>query len=327
MRLLLLALFLVSSVLLGVPGRCIAQPATYEALIKGALSAYDSGRFVEARSLFKRAHALAPSARTLRGVGMCSFNLGDYVDAMLHLEAALDDASRPLSTEQRAAADELVERASRKIGRFRLQVDPASADLTVDGGPAVRSVRGDILVEPGRHELSVRAPGFRMAQRTLNVDPGDRAALEVRLEHAAPEEVATLAASSPPAPPASSGPPSTPVSAAPSPYLGLRRFGIASVSVGAAGIALFAVAGAKALHTKKGLDDDCNSVGCPPPKWDDVDAYQRQRVLAAAGAYGGAVLVSAGVAALWWRARHLHRSEARLTPVVGLGYAGIAGRL
>jgi hypothetical protein len=324
-RPLLLALLVVAGVLLGVPASSSAEPPTYDGLVKGALVAYDGGRFVEARSLFKRAHALSPSARTLRGVGMCSFNLGDYVDAMLHLEAALDEESRPLSVEQRAAADELVDRASRKIGRFRLTVDPPGADITVDGGPAVRSVRGDILVEPGRHELSVRAASFRTAQRTLSVDPGDRAALEIRLEHATPGDQVAMS-TPPPIAPAVSAPVSAPLPTVAPRYLGVRRFGIASITLGAASLALFAVTGSQALHSKSELDSACRA-GCPPAKWDDLDAYDRQRALAAVGAYSGAALVGAGIAALWWRARHTPESHSRITPVVGLGYAGIAGRL
>jgi tetratricopeptide (TPR) repeat protein len=59
--------------------------------INSALSAFENGRWAEARSDFRRAHELDPTARTLRTIGMCSFNLGDYIDAVQSLEAALED--------------------------------------------------------------------------------------------------------------------------------------------------------------------------------------------------------------------------------------------
>src|SRR3954451_3776514 len=58
-----------------------SNSSEYDGFIAQALQAYDAGRFAEARSSFRRAHEIAPTARTLRTIGMCSFNLGDYVDA------------------------------------------------------------------------------------------------------------------------------------------------------------------------------------------------------------------------------------------------------
>ena len=50
-------------------------------LIGDAVAEYDAGHFQEARALFRQAHEKSPTARTLRGIGMCSFELRDYVEA------------------------------------------------------------------------------------------------------------------------------------------------------------------------------------------------------------------------------------------------------
>src|SRR5262249_43441282 len=62
-----------------------------QGLIADAVAEYDAGHFEEARALFRRAQAEAPSARTLRGIGMASFELRDYVEADRALAAALGE--------------------------------------------------------------------------------------------------------------------------------------------------------------------------------------------------------------------------------------------
>src|SRR5690349_17885891 len=83
-----------------------AQPASpgdrdYDATIESALNEYRLGNWDEATALFVRAHALRPSARTLRGMGLSEFENRKYVLALVHCSAALSDARNPLNTEQR----------------------------------------------------------------------------------------------------------------------------------------------------------------------------------------------------------------------------------
>ncbi|HKU45226.1 MAG TPA: hypothetical protein VJR89_44005, partial [Polyangiales bacterium] len=75
--------------------------AEYRATIRAALEQYTSGAFAEARPLFERAHHLQPSARTLRGLGLTSFELGEYPRAIDELEAARIDPRNPLSPDMR----------------------------------------------------------------------------------------------------------------------------------------------------------------------------------------------------------------------------------
>jgi tetratricopeptide (TPR) repeat protein len=299
--------------ILSVPALTFAQPESYDDLVKSALEAYRSEHFVEARSLFERAHSAAPSARTLRGMGMCSFNLGDYVDATFQLEAALDEESRPLSTEQRAAADDLLVRASAEIGRFRANVTPYGAEVSVDGRPALRSVRGDVLMAPGSHSVDFSAPGYTHQTRTLTVSPGDRAALEVAL---VPVTVGTPVAAAP-APPAKS------VVRARWPL----RLGIAGVAVGGLGLGLFGVAGGLALHDKSQLERACPGPGCPPALHGDVDTYERRKLLSGAGLYTGAAFLCLGALGFYLHSQDKRTSAVELAPVVGLGYVGLRGAL
>jgi tetratricopeptide (TPR) repeat protein len=81
--------------------------ARYRSTLKDALAEYDANHFEEARVLFRRAHEINPNARTLRGIGMASFELRDYVAAVRTLSAALVETRKPLSAEQRTHAQGL----------------------------------------------------------------------------------------------------------------------------------------------------------------------------------------------------------------------------
>src|SRR5262249_21345458 len=151
------------------------QPTTssataYDRFIEDALQAYDAGRFAEARTSFRRAHELMPTARTLRTIGMCSFNLGDYADAVLNLEHARAETRKPLTDDQLKHVGDLLSRANQRIGRFRLRIDPAEATLLVDGHAPLTLDQTELLLESGRHEIEARAAGYQTVRNVLNVD-------------------------------------------------------------------------------------------------------------------------------------------------------------
>src|SRR5438270_7301880 len=87
-----------------------AETSQYRAMLNEAVSEYDARRYEEARALFRRAHELSPNARTLRGIGMASFELREYVEALRALEGSLVEQRRPLTAPQRQQVEGLLER-------------------------------------------------------------------------------------------------------------------------------------------------------------------------------------------------------------------------
>jgi hypothetical protein len=78
----------------GAPPRGEAQDGAvevpgYREAIDEALAEYAAQNFLEAMSMFARAHKLSPSARTLRGLGSASFELHRYSESVSFLEQAL----------------------------------------------------------------------------------------------------------------------------------------------------------------------------------------------------------------------------------------------
>jgi hypothetical protein len=163
----------------------------YKRAIESAVFEFEAGNWAEARALFEQAHALRPSARTLRGMGKVSFELKDYVRAQRQLNASLVELRAPLSEEQRQEVLALLSRCEKFIGRLTVHVKPEGieANMTLDGAP----VQGELKLDLGQHDLSIQAPGYRSLTRTISIEGGKHERLELTLT---PVEPAPRAADS-----------------------------------------------------------------------------------------------------------------------------------
>jgi hypothetical protein len=152
-------------------------------LIGDAVAEYDAGHFQEARALFRQAHEKSPTARTLRGIGMCSFEMRDYVEAARALGAALREQRRPLTAEQKKHAEALLARANTFVGRFTVKFKPESGSLFVDGHPAQLDPDGLLLLPFGRHTISLRCASCAPAEKDedVEVSGGERKTVELVL--------------------------------------------------------------------------------------------------------------------------------------------------
>jgi hypothetical protein len=151
----------------------------YPQVIQNAVVEFDAGNWAEARVLFEQAHTLRPSARTLRGMGMASFEMKEYVRAEKELNASLVDLRSPLAEAQRHEVLALLLRLERYIGKLVVHTSPPEAHptVTLDGS----RVESEVKVDLGRHELSVQAPGYRPLNRTVTVEGGKSQQLELTL--------------------------------------------------------------------------------------------------------------------------------------------------
>ncbi len=160
--------------------------AQYTALVTEAITEFDARRWAEARALFLRAHELRPSARTLRTLGMTSFELSDYPRAINELSQALSDPRRPLDEEQRSQVASLLERAKRFVGRYQVESVPSDALLWVDGVPYTRAAGEYLQLSVGSHQITARAPGYLELNRRIKVQGGEEQPLTLALNEQAP---------------------------------------------------------------------------------------------------------------------------------------------
>ncbi len=182
------------------------QGVEYRQLIEEALVEFAASRWHEARSLFELAHRLRASARTLRGLGLTSFEQGQYVRAAGELRAALEHHDNPLTEKQRAEVQGALAKAKRFIGVVQVEIVPADAELFVDGVPSSsRTLELDI----GEHALQVRANDHDPARQSVNVEGGGRYAVRFELTPQRPSRPQLGLSQAPPdrhAPTQASGP-------------------------------------------------------------------------------------------------------------------------
>lgn len=166
-----------------VPATAQASPSEreYKESIRRALAEMDARNYAEARSLFLKAHALQPSARTLRALGNVEFELRRYAQSMRYLRAALANDVRPLTAEMKLEVNQALERALGFTGRFALELAPKNATLTIDEQPAELEGDGTLLLDVGRHELVLKASGYLSTQKSLMVNGSENDTLRIAL--------------------------------------------------------------------------------------------------------------------------------------------------
>ena len=136
-----------------------SETAPYEGVIDEALGHYQRRQWELAHEAFARAHALLPNARTERGMALSAYYAGDYLAAAEGFERALADSRRPLTEVQRVQARELMTTARRHLGRVAIVVEPADADVQLEGRALPPAHRDDVLLLPGNYRVRVTAPG------------------------------------------------------------------------------------------------------------------------------------------------------------------------
>ena len=163
-------------------GRAQDETDDYRRLVDTAVAEYGAAHYEEARALFVKAHALDPTARTGRGLGMASFELRDYVDSIRHLEQALHSTVRPLDGELRANTVKLLARARDYVATLVVETTPADAQLRVDDALVSATSEHPLLLNPGEHQLVVQAPGHVVERRELAARGGQPLRLRLSLQ-------------------------------------------------------------------------------------------------------------------------------------------------
>jgi hypothetical protein len=78
-----------------------------------------------------------------------------WIEALRWLEVSLDAASQPLDESQKTETLARILDARSHLGGVALRSLPEAREVQVDGQPALRDRRGVVLLEPGKHRLSV----------------------------------------------------------------------------------------------------------------------------------------------------------------------------
>jgi hypothetical protein len=303
--------------LVSAPSAVRADDEAYEKAIADGIAEFDRGNYPEAKVLFRMAHNLDPNARTLRGMGMTAFEMREYVNALALLELALIHKKKPLTKKQREHMEGLVSRCRVFIATYKVELDPPDAIIMVDGSRGTVEA-GSLLLDPGEHELVVKAEGYRKLIRRVRAEGGKQGTLELELE---PEPASARAAAVEPARPEPAVVAEPAPAEEPSAETGSRsevsRLEPAATGersdsgtgrlwtwVAAGGAVAFA--GAAAIFWTLGngeysdIEDECNRIGCPTTTHveavaEDTSLNTYETLTTVSLVFAGAALVSSGV--------------------------------
>lgn len=167
-----LGMVLTGLIVLAVPATASADQV--ERLIEQGVALRVQGKLEPALELFQRAHALAPSARTLAQMGLAEGALHRWIAADDHLTAALASHDTPWIevARNRDALEQALATVRSHIGTANI-VGAAGARVTVDGREVARlPLTSPIRLPEGPVHLKATAPGYGEAEATVTVMGG-----------------------------------------------------------------------------------------------------------------------------------------------------------
>jgi hypothetical protein len=259
-----------------------------------AVRLYKERQFEHALPLFERLEVDTDSPNARLYVGYCLLKLERRVEAYRAFSRLLGTSSAPREDKydatREAARAELFALDQRVA---KVVVAPAESlpglRVSLDGAALDPAVFGLVYaVEPGAHRIEAQADGRSPLVRSIQVGAGETKTL-------------TLLLPKPEAAPVSAAKTRAPVSA-PDDGATLRMLGFSSLGIGAAGLAVFAVAGVSAKNVHDNLEAECGEAGCSDSAHQD-DASRGETlqsvanaglVVGLAGAVGGAILLLVG---------------------------------
>jgi hypothetical protein len=299
----------------------------------------DSGDCNGAIGKLEAAEKLYHAPTTLDRLGECQISVGRIVAGTENLNRVVREPlaanAPPVFAVAQKRAQKALTAALPRIGSLKIHVDGASADklsITVDSvavPPAL--LDADRPTDPGSHDVSVSAPGYKTETTTVSVREGSESAVQLKLEidpsavAPAPVPVATPAAvvvapASPPGPTQSSSKGTE------------RGAAIAAFVVGGVGVVVGGIFGILALGTKSTLDSKCPNKVCPPDQQSNIDSLGTKSTVATiglgvgiAGVAVGAILLGVSHANGGATAGNVEPPRPRVSPWIGLGSAGLGG--
>jgi serine/threonine-protein kinase len=296
--------------------------AAAQRLFEEGQALFKEGKTAEACAKFEGATALVSTPGVRLNLARCWEKMGRTASAWTKYDEALAAAERVGDRVAAAAARQgrvaIEPRLTKLVITF---ADPATAkgvEITRDGEALPASVVGtDLPVDPGEHEISARAAGYKAWTSRVNVN-GEGAIVRVSVP-ALEKEAAPVA---PPVQETATAPP-TPESPAPeAPSHALAIAGIATAGVGVVGLGLgtyFGFTAQSKWNQANRAGNTCADAACPGLTQDASNNATLSTVFFVAGG----VLAAAGVT-LWILAPSGKSPEhAQLRPAVGPGVAGL----
>jgi hypothetical protein len=177
-------------------------------LYSEADAAMQAGNFSRAKELLQQAWEQSPTFDVAASLADVELRLKDYVSAAEHARFALNHLPASDGEKFRGSIQRVLDEAVKELGLLRITVEPADAELLLDGLPTNRRP----FVLPGRHTVTARLKGYEEETHSIKLAALERVevtfALKKKARPPAPVPVAATSitiAEPADAPPARSG--------------------------------------------------------------------------------------------------------------------------
>jgi len=150
-------------------------------LMRSGVAEYRKKNLEAARNAFAEAWRVAPKPEVAAALADVELKLGRYRDAAEHWEFYL--RSDP---PDRADAEARLADCRPHVALARVRLEPAGAELEVDGARPSTEPTVGVWLEPGAHTFTARFEGRPPATKRLELAPGEEADVQLTLAPASP---------------------------------------------------------------------------------------------------------------------------------------------
>lgn len=289
-------------------------------------AAYVQKNWEAARDAYRKSWDIKHHYTIAANLADVEMKMDHYAEAAAYLKYVLANLPENKAAERKTAEEQLLE-CRNHLTVVRVATDVTDATVLVDGRDVGQTpLREDVLLEPGKHVISVTKPGYGETTKELSAE-GSKVELTLTLEKASV---------TPPTQPQGAMSAAVPKEAPPGPggnhSKALRIGSYVGFGVGAVGVGLGTFFLVKA-HGKQSDADDTYSACYPhcssaqKSSIADLDqSAQHQRIAGVASFIVGGVGVATGVTLLVLDSKKSSRTSTRhVQPWFGLGQAGISG--
>lgn len=244
----------------------------------------EAERYADACSKFDESQQLDPSAGTLLNLGRCLELQGKSASAWAAYKETLVVGKATNKSRQVAAAELYLADLEPRLARLEIVVPHPVEGLRVRAGDVEfgHATRGlPVALDPGRYLVTADAPGYEKWTAELSLAEGETERLEVPVLEAAP------VAPPPPPPP-------------PPPNSGMSPFviaGIATATVGVAGLGVGTAFGVMTLRDRDELESDpalCPGRRCTHRGLAELDSVETKATVSTATLVVGGLAAAAG---------------------------------
>ncbi len=255
----------------------LGQAVDADELFRQGREAMETGDHARALALLRASHAVAPGRGKLLNIALCEEKVGHLVAAAQMLREVREKL--PEGDDRLPIVEAHLASLSKRIPRLVLEIAadvPPEAEVALDGEVLPRAALAvELPVDPGRHVITVKAPGRVARPHEIVIEEGRHAALRVT--------VGPIDSAAPTVLPAPTSPPRAPWPVGKIAGIAVAGAGLLTAGAGAA-------LGAVAIAKKDASDRTCSAGGC------DAEGFALRKESISAATASTASFIAAGVA-------------------------------